>query len=64
MKWSIYVFPVDGRTDDMRKWLSGRALASQAEDRGFESRLPLHRGTDSIESVLFFIGSLSNSVGI
>ena len=27
----------------MRKWLSGRALASQAEGRGFESRLPLHK---------------------
>lgn len=26
---------------DRRKWLSGRALASQAEGRGFESRLPL-----------------------
>ena len=26
----------------MRTWLSGRALASQAEDREFESRRPLH----------------------
>lgn len=25
----------------MRVWLSGRASASQAEDRGFESRRPL-----------------------
>ena len=26
-----------------RAWLSGRASASQAEDRGFESRRPLHQ---------------------
>jgi hypothetical protein len=26
----------------MRVWLSGRASASQAEDREFESRRPLH----------------------
>lgn len=26
----------------MRKWPSGMASASQAEDRGFESRLSLH----------------------
>ena len=27
----------------MRTWLSGRVLASQAEDREFESRRPLHQ---------------------
>ncbi len=29
-------------TVDARKWLNGRASASQAERCGFESRLPLH----------------------
>src|SRR5680860_353172 len=36
----------------MRTWLSGRALASQAEDRGFESRRPLHMKSQRVQGFL------------
>ena len=37
----------------MRMWLSGRASACQAEGRGFESRLPLQRRMNLIDSSFF-----------
>ena|GEM_PF-3404437 len=33
----------------MRTWLSGRVLASQAEDREFESRRPLHKESQGVQ---------------
>jgi predicted ribosomally synthesized six-cysteine peptide SCIFF len=33
----------------MRTWLSGRVLASQAEDREFESRRPLHMKSQRVQ---------------
>lgn len=37
----------------MRVWLSGRALASQAEGRGFDPRHPLTKKRTLIREVLF-----------
>ena len=34
-----------------RTWLSGRALASQAEDREFESRRPLHKKCKALQGI-------------
>jgi hypothetical protein len=36
----------------MRTWLSGRVLASQAEDREFESRRPLHMKSQGVQGFL------------
>ena len=36
----------------MRTWLSGRVLASQAEDREFESRRPLHQKSQWVQGFL------------
>lgn len=36
----------------MRTWLSGRVLASQAEDREFESRRPLHMELQRVQGFL------------
>ncbi len=53
----------------MRTWLSGRALASQAEDREFESRRPLHQQNQGLlvfharkTEVLFVLSKALNVV--